>query len=158
MPDPLLAGLAWHVADPLDLRAMAPAADALLGEHDFRAFCRRAPGTSAAEPIDRRVSTPGGSSWPARARRRSEPGRDPGRPGPPAGALVPGRRLLAFEIEANSFCHQMVRSLVGTLVDVGRGRSQPSDVTVDPALGRPAQAAQPAPAHGLTLMAVRYGG
>ena len=45
--DPLLAGLAWHVADPLDLRSMAAAADALLGEHDFRAFCRRVPGHRA---------------------------------------------------------------------------------------------------------------
>ena len=58
--DPLLAGLTWHVADPLDLRAMAAAADALLGEHDFRAFCRRVPGTSADVPIPRRVSTPDG--------------------------------------------------------------------------------------------------
>ena len=40
VPDPLLAGLSWHVSDPLDLRSMAAAADALLGEHDFRAFCR----------------------------------------------------------------------------------------------------------------------
>ena len=54
--DPLLAGLAWHVADPLDLRAMAAAADALLGEHDFRAFCRRVPGTSPDDPIPRRVT------------------------------------------------------------------------------------------------------
>ena len=53
--DPLLAGLTWPVADPLDLRSMAAAADALLGEHDFRAFCRRVPGTSADDPINRRV-------------------------------------------------------------------------------------------------------
>ncbi len=58
--DPLLAGLAWHVADPLDLRAMAAASDALLGEHDFRAFCRvRAPPPTTRP---RRVPSPGGSS------------------------------------------------------------------------------------------------
>ena len=54
-PDPLLAPLAWHVRDPLDMRAMAAGADALLGEHDFRAFCRRPPGTSPGDPINRRV-------------------------------------------------------------------------------------------------------
>ena len=69
---------------------------------------------------------------------------DPAEPpeGPDGGDLGPGRRrparppalapvvgdLLAFEIEANAFCHQMVRSLVGTLVDVGRGRKRPSDI------------------------------
>ena len=57
------------------------------------------------------------------------PGRRPGRPhGPPGGppALVPAvGSLLAFEIEANAFCHQMVRSLVGTLVDVGGAASAP---------------------------------
>ncbi len=65
--------------------------------------------------------------------------------------------LLAFEIEATAFCHQMVRSLVGTLVDVGRGRKRPADL---PWILRSADrrhASQPAPPHGLTLVAVRYG-
>jgi tRNA pseudouridine38-40 synthase len=159
VPDPLLAGLAWHVADPLDLRSMAAAADALLGEHDFRAFCRRVPGTTPDDPIHRRVydtgwtelSTSEGSDAPGSPRSRI----------PRAGttpALVPAAgRLLAFEIEANAFCHQMVRSLVGTLVDVGRARKRPSDVLWILRSADRQQAAQPAPPHGLTLMAVRYG-
>ena len=82
--DPLLAGLTWQVADPLDLRSMAAAADALLGEHDFRAFCRRVPGTSPADPINRRVID---ARW-TRLSGRPRAGR-PARGGPAAG---PDRR------------------------------------------------------------------
>jgi tRNA pseudouridine38-40 synthase len=142
VPDPLLAGWAWHVADPLDLRSMAAAADALLGEHDFRAFCRRPPGTSPDDPISRRVLD---ARWTALDTA-------PPAPGPTVG------RLLAFEIEANAFCHQMVRSLVGTLVDVGRGRKRPSDMLWILRSADRQLAAQPAPPQGLTLMAVRYPG
>ncbi len=159
--DPLLAGLAWHVADPLDLRSMAAAADALLGEHDFRAFCRRAPGAGAEDPILRRVTD---TRWTELTAARAAGSRT--RPGPgsaddghhPAPALVPAvGRLLAFEIEANAFCHQMARSLVGTLVDVGRGRKRGSDIVWILRSADRQQASQPAPPHGLTLVAVRYG-
>jgi tRNA pseudouridine38-40 synthase len=157
--DPLLAGLAWHVADPLDLRSMAAAADALLGEHDFRAFCRRVPGTTADDPIPRRVHEVGWTELSTSDERDGR--RSPGNRAPAAGstpALVPATgRLLAFEIEANAFCHQMVRSLVGTLVDVGRGRKRPSDILWILRSADRQQAAQPAPPHGLTLTAVRYG-
>ncbi len=157
--DPLLAGLAWHVADPLDLRALAAASDALLGEHDFRAFCRRVPGTSPDEPIPRRVTQATWTELSAAAEREGPGGRRPAIP--VAGstpALVPtAGRLLAFEIEANAFCHQMVRSLVGTLVEVGRGRKRPSDILWILRAADRQQAAQPAPPWGLTLMDVRYG-
>ena len=150
--DPLLAGLTWHVAEPLDLRAMAAAADALLGEHDFRAFCRRVPGTGADDPIPRRVLD---ARWTRLDGRPTGPGR-PGRrtsmpTGVDRGALAPVvGDLLAFEIEANAFCHQMVRSLVGTLVDVGRGRKRPSDILHILRSADRAQAGQPAPPQGLT--------
>jgi len=150
--DPLLAGLAWHVSDPLDLRSLAAAADALLGEHDFRAFCRRVPGTSPADPINRRVLD---ARWSRLT--RSDSAEDG--PSTPAAALAPVTGdLYAFEIEANAFCHQMVRSLVGTLVDVGRGRRRPSDILWILRSGDRQQASQPAPPQGLTLMAVRYPG
>jgi tRNA pseudouridine38-40 synthase len=137
--DPLLAATTWQVADRLDLRSMRAAADTLIGEHDFRAFCRRVPGTSPDDPIVRRVLD-------ARWDRLSGPG------------VVPAvGHLLSFEIEANAFCHQMVRSLVGTLVDVGRGRSRPSDMLWILRSADRAQASQPAPPQGLCLVAVRYG-
>ncbi len=158
--DPLLAGLAWHVADPLDLRALAAASDALLGEHDFRAFCRRVPGTSPDDPIPRRVTA---AAWTELSSAAGDGTvRRPRLAAPVAGstaALVPAvGRLLAFEIEANAFCHQMVRSLVGTLVDVGRGRKRPSDMLWILRSADRQLAAQPAPPWGLTLMEVGYGG
>ncbi len=157
--DPLLAALTWHVADPLDLRAMSAAADALLGEHDFRAFCRRVPGTAADAPIPRRVLD---------ARWTKLDGRPTGARSAGTSALADHEAstgaalapvvgdLLAFEVEANAFCHQMVRSLVGTLVDVGRGRKRPSDMLEILRTADRSRAGQPAPPQGLTLMAVRY--
>jgi tRNA pseudouridine38-40 synthase len=157
--DPLLAGLAWHVADPLDLRSMSAAADALLGEHDFRAFCRRVPGTTAGDPIPRRVldarwTRLDGRPSGARSAGTSDLGGTDASTGPSLAPVVGD--LLAFEIEANAFCHQMVRSLVGTLVEVGRGRKRPSDILAILRSADRSQAGQPAPPQGLTLMAVRY--
>jgi tRNA pseudouridine38-40 synthase len=140
-PDPLLAPLAWHVRDPLDLRAMAAGADSLLGEHDFRAFCRRPPGIGPDEPIPRRVLD---TSW------RQENWAP--------GGLAEGTRLLRFDISAQSFCHQMVRSIVGTLTDVGRGRRRASDVTWMLTTGDRSQGITMAPPHGLSLLAVDYAG
>jgi tRNA pseudouridine38-40 synthase len=120
---------------------MASAADALLGEHDFRAFCRRVPGTAPGTPIVRRVLD-------ARIVDVEVP----------SGDLDPGARLLRFEIEATSFCHQMVRSIVGLLVEVGRGRRRVSDVTWLLQIGdRSRGGGVIAPAHGLCLLGVDYG-
>jgi tRNA pseudouridine38-40 synthase len=163
--DPLLAGLAWHVSDPLDLRSMQAAADALLGEHDFRAFCRRVPGTTPDDPIHRRVIDARWSRMDRPPGTRRPPGTGgtggsgpAGRPAPPSPWLAPVTGcLLAFEVEANAFCHQMVRSLVGTLVDVGRGRNRASDMLWIMRSADRQRASQPAPPQGLTLTAVRYG-
>jgi tRNA pseudouridine38-40 synthase len=138
-PEPLLAALAWHVEEPLDLRAMAAAADPLLGEHDFRAFCRRSPGRPATEPIVRTVTEAGWRPVPA--------------------TWVPAARdgvLLRFDVEAGSFCHQMVRSVVAVLVDAGRGRATAATVMGLLAAGSRTGAPQPAPPHGLCLVAVGY--
>ncbi len=151
--DPLLAPLAWHVADPLDLRSLQAAADTLVGEHDFRSFCRRVPGTAPDQPIIRRVVD---ARWTRLDGTPGPRGGDAGGARSPALAPAVGS-LLAFEIEANAFCHQMVRSLVGTLVDVGRGRKRPSDVVWILRAADRQQASQPAPPHGLTLLEVRYG-
>ncbi|MHB1582688.1 MAG: tRNA pseudouridine(38-40) synthase TruA [Acidimicrobiales bacterium] len=137
VPDPLLAALAWHVAEPLDLRSMAQAADSVVGEHDFRGFCRRPPGTDPDEPIVRRVLDAG---WQEVA----------------AASPCGDGRLLRFEIEATSFCHQMVRSLVASLVGVGHGRGNVASVVGRLRSGTRAGSPRPAPAHGLCLEAVRY--
>ena len=159
--DPLLAHLAWHVSDPLDLRAMAAGADALIGEHDFRAFCRRIPGTTPDAPLVRRVMDahwsrlggPARSSSGTTGRTTSGATKEPGS-APPLGPAV--GEILSFEIQANAFCHRMVRSLVGTLVDVGRGRRRASDMVWILRSFDRSQASQPAPPHGLTLVGVHY--
>jgi len=140
VPDPLLAPLAWHVPEPLEVKAMAAAADPLLGEHDFRAFCRRPPGRSAAEPIVRRVTA---AAW--RTVRATPVSEAEG-------------TLLRFDVVAGSFCHQMVRSVVAVLVDAGRGRATAATVMELLSAGSRAGSPQPAPAHGLCLVEVGYGG
>jgi tRNA pseudouridine38-40 synthase len=159
VPDPLLAGVSWHVSDPLDLRSLQAASDTLLGEHDFRAFCRRVPGTTPETPLTRRVTE---VRWTRLSGAADGSTTDPARRPAPVTAQAPALApavgsLLAFEIEAGAFCHQMVRSLVGTLVDVGRGRKRPSDMVWILRSCDRQQASSPAPPQGLTLMAVRYG-
>jgi tRNA pseudouridine38-40 synthase len=132
VPDPFLALTTWHVASPLDLPPMRLACDALLGEHEFSSFCRRpktAPGDTPATLV-RRV----------RAARWDDA--DDG--------------LLRFEITANAFCHQMVRSIVGTLVEVGLGKRTAGSILATIRARDRAAAGQMAPAHGLCLWEVGY--
>jgi tRNA pseudouridine38-40 synthase len=131
-PDPLLARTSWHVPGELDFNAMRIASDVLLGEHDFAAFCRRAPGTEAGAPIRRRVLD-------ARWSRLAEP-----------------TGLLRFEIEAQAFCHQMVRSLVAALVAAGEGKITAAAILGLLRSGERAGTPAPAPPRGLCLVAVRY--
>jgi tRNA pseudouridine38-40 synthase len=124
--DPLLRRhvVAWR--GPLDVAALNEASRALLGEHDFVAFCRRREGATTIRDLQR-------LTW-----HRESDG------------------LLRAEVSADAFCHSMVRSLVGALLAVGLGRRpvdwpaallsatvRPSEVTV-------------APAHGLTLVGIDY--
>lgn len=133
VPDPASAARAWHVDSPLVLPTMVLACDAVIGEHDFACFCRRPKRRDGEEAsLVRRVTE---AAW-----------HDDG----------DGR--LRFEIEASSFCHQMVRSVVGTLVDVGRGRKRPGDVLGIIRSGDRDRAGDLAPPHGLTLWTVRYPG
>jgi tRNA pseudouridine38-40 synthase len=63
---------------------------------------------------------------------------------------------LRFEVEATAFCHQMVRSTVGLLVEVGRGRRRAADVLAVLRAADRAAAGPVAPPHGLCLWAVSY--
>jgi len=126
-PDPFLARTAWHVESPLDLRAMQLACDPLIGEHDFSAFCRR-PEPEAT--LVRRVTD---ARW-----------------------LDCGAGLLRFDVAANAFCHQMVRSVVGLLVSVGSGKRRAGDVAWILRSGDRANVGHPAPPHGLCLWEVTY--
>ena len=70
--------------------------------------------------------------------------------------VLPGDGLVRFVIEADAFCHQMVRSIVGALVAVGIGRLRPSDLVALLAAADRQGAPSPAPPGGLCLVAVRY--
>ena len=146
--DPLLAPIAWHVRDPLDLRAMQGAADSLLGSHDFRSFCRRAPETDASAPIVRRVT---------RVRWIVDDGSEAADADGTWGGDAAGGRLLRFEITATSFCHQMVRSLVASMVDVGRGKGNAATLVARLREVTRTSQPEPAPAQGLCLVRVDYG-
>jgi tRNA pseudouridine38-40 synthase len=132
VPDPFLARTAWHVPEPLQLAALRLAADPLVGEHDFTSFCRapRVPDGAPAATLVRRVTEVGWESDPA--------------------------GVLTFNIRANAFCHQMVRSIVGLLVDVGRGRRTAGDVLAVLRAKDRAGVGNIAPPHGLCLWEVGY--
>jgi tRNA pseudouridine38-40 synthase len=111
---------------PLDLDALTGASALLVGEHDFAAYCRRREGATTIRNVAR-------LEW-----RRDPDG------------------ILASTVEADAFCHSMVRSLVGALLAVGDGRrpwSWPASL-----LTRHERASEVnvAPAHGLTLVGVGY--
>ena len=129
LPDPFLAATTWHVADPLDVTSMELACDPLLGEHDWASFCRRPPDGDAT--LMRVVRD---AHW-----------------------VDLGDGLLRFDVEASAFCHQMVRSMVGTLVAVGRGAKRAGDMAWIIRARDRSLAGPPAPPHGLCLWEVLYG-
>jgi tRNA pseudouridine38-40 synthase len=128
---PRLAHRAWHRPFAIDLAAMRDAAAALLGEHDFASF--RAAGCSAKTTM-RRID----------AIAIDRPADEP--------------EVIAFDVRGNAFLRHMVRIVVGTLVDIGEGRTPPAQLPEILDAGRREAAGQTAPAHGLELVAVHYDG
>ena len=127
--DPFLARYAWWVSEPLDRRLLRLAGDPFVGEHDFSAFCRKGPEGSTAV---RRVTR---SHW-----------------------SDLGEGVLRYEITGTAFCWQMVRSIVGTMVEAGRGKRRPGDIMSILRSRDRAEAGQLAPPHGLCLWEVGYEG
>ncbi|MEX1003767.1 MAG: tRNA pseudouridine(38-40) synthase TruA [Acidimicrobiia bacterium] len=124
--DPLRRHSMWHVSSRLDVEAMNGAAAGFVGEHDFATFCRRKDG----RPTIRTV-------FAAAVRREPDD-------------------TVVFEIRAKAFCHQMVRSLTGFLVEVGRGR-RPADAVAELLAAQDRSVVpSPAPPTGLVLWHVEY--
>ena len=119
-------GRAWHVKQRLDVGALADAAAQLLGRHDFSTF--RDAQCQAASPI--------------RTLDRLDVTRD--------------GDLILFEVSARSFLHRQVRSMVGSLIDVGAGRWTASDLGAALEAANRSRCGQVAPAHGLCLVRVDY--
>jgi len=125
-PDPLLRRSVTWVRGSLDAASMHRAAQPLLGEHDFVAYCRPRDGASTVRTL-----------------RRVDVGRTP-------------ESLLTVEMEADAFCHNQVRAIVGALIAVGEGRrpvTWPAEVL---AAARRDGSVHVAPPGGLTLEAVTY--
>lgn len=117
----------WQVGAPtLNEAAMHAGAQSLVGEHDFSSFCRRRDDQHLIRRIDEV------------AVRRSQP------------------TLLTVEVQGRAFCHQMVRSVVGCLLRVGREQRAPEWVGEVLAARDRAAVGQVAPPHGLTLTGVAY--
>lgn len=123
---PLLQRYAWHVTGPLDVEAMRSALGPLRGRHDFGAFCA-APGREADPRCHVRA---------VHVRRR--------------------RVLVAVAISADRFLHHMVRNIVGSVVEVGRGARAPGWLADVLRLRDRTRAGPTAPARGLTLLRVLY--
>jgi len=137
---PFAARYAWHLTGPLDLPAMQQAAKHLVGTHDYSAF--QCAGSDVAHAV--------------RSIRLAEIADvTSGPPAPLSAGAVPGGRLLAVEVASDGFLRHMVRTLTGTLVQVGQGRRDP-DLRPLLASTNRALAGPTAPAHGLWLVEVNY--
>ncbi|MBP2403512.1 tRNA pseudouridine synthase A [Streptomyces netropsis] len=124
--DPLLRGhVLWHDW-PLDVEAMNAASQALLGEHDFAAYCRKREGATTIRTLQQ-------LSW-----ERDASG------------------VVTATVRADAFCHNMVRSLVGALLFVGDGHRPvewPGKVLAARVRDSAVHVVRP---HGLTLEEVGY--
>lgn len=129
---PFWRRFAQHERRPLDVARMNDAARLFLGEHDWSAFASvHTDGESKVRDIRKFVIT---SRWEERAR----------------------AALLEFEITANGFLRYMVRSMVGTLLEVGRGERDLESVQTAIVTGDKKHAGMTATAKGLTLHKVDY--
>ena len=127
-PVPLAIGrqYAWHVRKPLDLELMRAACTKLLGEHDFKGF------ESGGAPHLSTVRTIYYAD------------------------IKKNYGFVHFDIEANGFLRYMVRSILGTLVEIGHARRPLSDIDGIMSAGDRKLAGTTAPPHGLTLLYVLY--
>lgn len=125
-PSALLRLYSWHLKHSLNISQMRWAACQVIGEHDFRSFCR----TKA--DVEHHRCTILAASW------------------------FQEGDLLRFTVRADRFLHGMVRTLVGTMVDVGRGYTSLADFTSIVESRDRTAAGMAAPAKGLVLESVTY--
>jgi tRNA pseudouridine38-40 synthase len=142
---------AWHVAGSLDVEAMGAAATLVEGKHDFGAF--QAAGSDVATTVrEIFVSRIADCGFPIR---HGESGATAS--GPPLRSVNRPPAMLVFEISGSGFLRHMVRTIVGTLVEIGRGRHPVEWMSEVLALRERTMAGPTAPAAGLFLVGVEYG-
>lgn len=129
---PFWRRFALHETRPLDLGKMIEASRLLLGEHDWTAFSSaRSDGESRVRKV---IDCSIDSRWDSRA----------------------NANMIEFKITANGFLRYMVRSIVGTMLEVGRGEKDSDTIQTAIVSGDRNLAGQTAPAQGLTLLNVEY--
>jgi tRNA pseudouridine38-40 synthase len=133
---PWLARYVYALNWPLDLEKMRQAASLVIGEHDFTSFAATDPDVatrqSIADTSPDNVRTIFSSSWTEEA------------------------DLLVYKVRGNGFLHHMVRNLVGTFLDAGRGQIQPEEIIAILQQKSRTAAGPTAPARGLFLDRVEY--
>ena len=130
VPPVFMRDFAWHTG-PLDVAAMDRASRCLIGEQDFKSFCRAV--SAVDKPTCRNLMEVSFSI-----------------------EELAGEKLLVVRVVGSSFLHSMVRTIVGTLVEVGRGRRPESWVAEALAALDRTAAGECAPACGLVFWGVRY--
>ena len=145
---PFLARYVYACPWPLSLDALQAAARLLDGEHDFLSFAatdpdlaHRAalienPNANAPSPPESTIRTLFSSTWVERS--------------------IDAGELLVYRVRGNGFLHHMVRNLVGTMIDVGRGHLAPEEIPRILAARARSEAGPTAPARGLFLHSVEY--
>lgn len=123
--NPIYKDMSYHVKYDLDLKKMCEEAKSLIGEHDFKGFMSS--GSSVNDTIRTIYDI----------------------------TLQKQDNLIILEVEGNGFLYNMVRIIVGTLVDIGRGRIKESLKNIIDSKER-GMCGHTAPAHGLFLKKVDY--
>lgn len=134
---PWLARYVYALNWPLNVEQMQHAASLVIGQHDFTSFAATDPDLAArlvaeADTVPGNIRIMFSSSW------SEEP------------------NLLMYRVSGNGFLHHMVRNLVGTLLDVGRGQIPPEQITTILQHRSRTTAGPTAPARGLFLDSVKY--
>jgi len=117
----------WHVRYPLDIPKMKKAARLMIGTHDFSCFC--ATGTDVKDRVRTIVDVE---------------------------IKTGDEGLIEIKVESHGFLKYMVRNIIGTLVDVGRGKRSPEEITIIIESRNRNIAGATAPACGLFLKEVKY--
>jgi len=128
VPTALCRRYFWHIAKPLDVERMAAGAGFLIGTHDFRSFCGAGSKVKDYVRTVRHITV-----------------------------AKEGREKIIISMASDGFMRHMVRNIVGTLVDVGKGKRIPQDVEVIREAQERKEAGMTAPAQGLFLVNVCYG-
>ena len=144
VPQPMYRRTAFRVRGPLDLDAMREGGEHLLGRHDFAALQTTGTPRKTTVRTILDVAVAEMPMWPLVAPPAMD-GHDPG-------------RLIAIEVEGDGFLYNMVRTIAGTLLNVGKRKWPPRRVAEIVASRDRDQAGETAPAAGLWLVRIHYDG